>query len=209
MSTRFAILVLCSILIVSCTPKLQKDYTQSIKLHRKQIKENFINDPRAPLKTDLQLSKLDYFPPDLNYKIECEVEILPTPDPLIIPTYSGVERSYAIYALATCPFNEKKINLQLYRSEDAMKNPLYRNHLFLPFKDDTSGDQTYGGGRYLDLRVYDIIDGRLTIDFNKAYNPWCAYSDGYNCPIPPKENHIPLAISAGEKNYKGEYIYKK
>jgi len=79
--------------------------------------------------------------------------------------------------------------------------------LFLPFKDFTNNESTYGGGRYINFLDTDIKDGKIEIDFNKSYNPWCAYSDGFNCPIPPKENHIETEVTAGEKNFKG--IYKK
>lgn len=78
----------------------------------------------------------------------------------------------------------------------------YKNHLFLPFTDLTSGEETYDNGRYIDLETVDIKNKTVEIDFNKAYNPYCAYvSYTYNCPIPPKENYLPVAILAGEKNY--------
>ncbi len=78
-------------------------------------------------------------------------------------------------------------------------------HLFLPFTDLTNGDQTYGGGRYIDLSRADVEKKEVWIDFNHAYNPWCAYSDGYNCPVPPRENALPVAILAGEMMYSGPH----
>ncbi|MEI9910512.1 MAG: DUF1684 domain-containing protein [Bacteroidota bacterium] len=78
----------------------------------------------------------------------------------------------------------------------------YREQLFLPFTDLTTGEETYTAGRYIDLTFNDIIGDKVVIDFNKAYNPYCAYISGkYNCPIPPKENNLTVAILAGEKNY--------
>ncbi len=82
-----------------------------------------------------------------------------------------------------------------------MSDSVYKDHLFLPFTDLTSGEESYGGGRYIDLETTGIINNRLVIDFNKAYNPYCTYSDGYNCPIPPRENDLPVAIRAGEKAF--------
>ena len=79
--------------------------------------------------------------------------------------------------------------------------PQFRNELFLPFKDKTNANGSYGGGRYIDIKISDIENGKVILDFNKAYNPWCAYSDGYSCPIPPKENHLKIAVTAGEKEY--------
>lgn len=87
-------------------------------------------------------------------------------------------------------------------------NPAYKDLLFLPFTDQTNNKETYGGGRYIDLNVNDIRNNHLEIDFNKAYNPYCAYSDGYRCPIPPEENDLPISIIVGEKLYTGEKKHK-
>jgi uncharacterized protein (DUF1684 family) len=73
--------------------------------------------------------------------------------------------------------------------------------LFVPFKDRTNYDATYGGGRYIDLSTKDIVNGRILLDFNKCYNPYCAFADGFNCPIPPDENSLPIEIAAGEKTF--------
>jgi uncharacterized protein (DUF1684 family) len=83
--------------------------------------------------------------------------------------------------------------------------PKYKNYLFVPFKDMTNGKETYGGGRYLDLETTDIQNDSVILDFNKAYNPYCAYSNGYSCPIPPKENHLAVSIEAGEKTFGKEH----
>ena len=83
-----------------------------------------------------------------------------------------------------------------------MRMKAYANHLFLPFKDATNDVTTYGGGRYIDLEVGDIVDGQFVLDFNTCYNPWCAFSAGYNCPVPPRENHLAVEVKAGEKKFK-------
>ena len=92
---------------------------------------------------------------------------------------------------------DEKCTLQAYKSEPN------ENRLFLPFKDDTSGKETYGAGRYLDLNYEkDLTPERIwTLDFNKAYNPWCAYSKNYSCPYVPPENWLNIPILAGEKNF--------
>jgi uncharacterized protein (DUF1684 family) len=89
-----------------------------------------------------------------------------------------------------------------------MANPAYKNLLFLPFNDSSNGDSSYGGGRYIDLDVNHIVNKQITIDFNKAYNPYCAYSDGYRCPVPPQENRLSIEILAGEKLFTGEKKHK-
>ena len=81
----------------------------------------------------------------------------------------------------------------------------YKDYLFIPFMDHTNGETTYGGGRYFDVMIGDIMDDKLVLDFNICYNPYCAFSDGYNCPVPPKENHLEVAIKAGEKMFNKEH----
>jgi uncharacterized protein len=85
--------------------------------------------------------------------------------------------------------------LSLYQNHELRTTETHKNHLFLPFKDLTNGTESYGDGRYLDLS---IPEGEpLVIDFSKAYNPYCAYSSHYSCPIPPKENRLRIPIRAG------------
>ena len=78
---------------------------------------------------------------------------------------------------------------------DLIKSTEYKDYLFIPFTDATNGAETYEGGRYIDLTI--PATDKITLDFNKAYHPYCAYTDGYNCPIPPQENHVPVRIEAG------------
>jgi uncharacterized protein len=92
--------------------------------------------------------------------------------------------------------------LNLYQSQSLMEVDAYKSHLFLPFTDETSGAGSYEGGRYIDLSFEDIRNKKIVIDFNKAYNPYCAYVSGkYNCPIPPAENTLPVRVEAGERQY--------
>ena len=80
-----------------------------------------------------------------------------------------------------------------------MRNPAYKNYIFLPFTDDSNGFETYGGGRYLDIDKPEDGVRKIVLDFNIAYNPYCAYSDAYSCPIPPRENNLSVKILAGAK----------
>jgi uncharacterized protein len=93
------------------------------------------------------------------------------------------------------------LHLMVYQSQALLQKAGTRDYLFIPFTDATSGTDSYGAGRYIDGTISDIRNGSLVLDFNKAYNPYCAYSAGYNCPIPPRENDLPVAIRAGERNY--------
>ncbi len=96
----------------------------------------------------------------------------------------------------------KPLVLTVYQNLELIRQEKYRDYLFIPFTDETNGHASYGGGRYLDFRI--PATPRVTLDFNLAYNPYCAYGGAYSCPIPPAENALPLAVEAGEKTY-GEH----
>ena len=123
--------------------------------------------------------------------------------PFVMPVFSGTGGNYQRYALASFILKGKPMQLTLYKSLALAQNPLYSDYLFLPFTDDTNSQTTYGGGRYIDMRTGDIRDGKIIIDFNKAYNPYCAFSGGYSCPKPPDENRLAIAVEAGEKTFAG------
>ena len=120
-------------------------------------------------------------------------------------TYSGMRKQYVKYGELHFELAGKKQRLNVYQSLDLRKMPQYRDYLFVPFKDLTNAGETYGGGRYLDFRMKDIEGSDCVLDFNKAYNPYCAYSEGYNCPIPPRENHLEAKVEAGEMNFGKEH----
>jgi len=169
--------------------------------YRQKYFKQYINDPRAPYVAEDTVF-LSFFPVDIHFRFNARVERETDPQPFDMALYSGITRKFIKYGTLTFTINESDYTLAVYQDISRGNNPLARAALFLPFKDKTNGEETYGGGRYFDLKVSDIgEDGRIVLDFNKAYNPWCAYADGYNCPIPPKENHLPIAIKAGEKDF--------
>ncbi len=194
---------------ISCnTSKSVLPAATSLNEHRKKYKEGFLNDPRSPLTKD-DLTYLDFYEENPSWKLKCKCELQKDAKPFELPTYSGITRTYILHSIATCKYQKESIVLFLYKNITQPINPLYKNNLFLPFKDHTNGEESYGGGRYINLYTTDIVNGKLEIDFNKCYNPWCAYSDGYNCPIPPKENHLEREVIAGEKKYQGAYKKKE
>lgn len=191
------ILFALAMVMVSCST-----YNKVISKHREEYKEEFIMDSRSPLDSS-ELNNLDFYAPKKSAKVEAVFVETPNAEPFDLPTYSGITKSYRKWGVATFVWEKDSVQLSLYESMNLRNNPVYADYLFLPFKDETNGVTTYGGGRYLNMSKEDTADGRLTIDFNMCYNPWCAYSDGYNCPIPPGENNLPFAVEAGERNYKG------
>lgn len=175
-------------------------YAYQIEQHRAHYKADFIKDERSPLK-EADLTYLRFFEADSTYAIEATFELTPDAKPFEMATYSGMLKPYKKYGVFTLKIDTTVHQLAVYQSLRLAKMPGFKEYLFLPFRDWTNGETTYGGGRYLDFKTSDIVDGKMVLDFNKCYNPWCHYSDGYNCPIPPKENHLEVAIEAGERNF--------
>lgn len=116
-------------------------------------------------------------------------------------TSGQTKKEFRVYGTLSFVLNDSECMLTVYQSKQLIASPEYADYLFIPFTDKTSGIDTYGGGRYIDLLIKDVKGGSCMIDFNKAYNPYCAYTTGFNCPIPPRENDLPVAMEAGEKNY--------
>ncbi len=118
-----------------------------------------------------------------------------------MPASGNSKQQYRVYGVFAFSIHDTAVQLVVYQSKMLLTMKDYSDYLFVPFTDNTSGFETYGGGRYIDLKMDDIKDGHCILDFNKAYNPYCAYGSGFNCPIPPKENDLKVSITAGEKNY--------
>ncbi|MNH33262.1 hypothetical protein D3C86_1572800 [compost metagenome] len=114
-----------------------------------------------------------------------------------MPTTTARKPVYEKYGEAHFKLNGKDLVLSIYQSHSLREKAEYKDHLFLPFMDLTNGEESYGGGRFLDLTIPE--DDTIVIDFNKAYNPYCAYNHKYSCPIPPKENDMNTEIKAGVK----------
>ena len=145
----------------------------------------------------LTFESLPFFPIDLTYRVEAKLEYV-NGVPFKMPTSTERTPLYVQYALAHFTINDTAYALPVYQNIGLMKNPDYSDYLFIPFTDYSNGNTTYGGGRYLDAR---IPDGNvLIIDFNKAYNPYCAYSNRFSCPIPPSESALETFIKAGVKH---------
>lgn len=203
-----ALYILTLLAIGACNnvPDKPDSYDDEIYAYREEYKQGFLTDDQAPLTAE-DTSYLRFFKPDEAYKVNASVELTPEAEPFDIPTVSGITKQYRQYALLHFTINDTSAQLPVYQSLKLINDPHYKSHLFLPFTDGTTYTETYGGGRYIDLSLDDIKDGEIVIDFNKCYNPWCAYADGYSCPIPPKENRLLVSIPAGEKMYAKEVAH--
>lgn len=205
MKNIFFFLFIVSVFFSCSTNKtiVQQSYAEQIAEHQRHYMEEFIKDERAPL-DEGDLKHVHFYPANEEMKCDCDFRLTPDSKPFELSTYSGKTKPFRQYGIATCNIMGKNTDVHIYASLRTIAMPGYKDYLFLPFKDLTNGDDTYGGGRYIDLKTGDIKNGKVTIDFNKCYNPWCAYSDGYNCPIPPNENHFDLEIKAGEMMWSGK-----
>lgn len=196
------IIVTLYVLFVLAASAAAQDYADDIRRHRAEKHNAAFNNPSFPLNADDE-GYLHYYAPDESYRVVAKVEYLFGERPFRMPTYDGTSTEYVRFARLVFTVNGEPATLTAYQSTGLLSDPRYADHLFVPFFDLTNGDETYGGGRYLDLVKSDITDGHITLDFNRTYNPYCAYSEGYRCPIPPLENNLAAAIRAGEKQYTG------
>jgi uncharacterized protein len=183
----------------------QTPFAEQLARHREKYTNDLLTSAGGPVESEADLSYVQFFAPDSTCRVTAKVTRMVDAQPFEMPTYNGKTRPHVAYALLSFRLHGKPQTLTIYRNLNAIRLPEFRDYLFLPFKDATSGKETYGGGRYLDLRLGDIQDGHVTLDFNKAYNPYCAFREGYPCPIPPKNNVLRVPVRAGEKTYGKEH----
>ena len=170
-------------------------YKKEVTLFRIEKDKFFKNSHHSPLTENQRqrFTQLEYFPVDEKYRLKVKLHKLDNQETVTMQTSDGLWRDYIRYGYFDFEINGQKARLYVYRSSD---NPDY---YFIPFKDKTSGKETYGAGRYVE--VEQVSDDEFILDFNMAYNPYCAYNGRFSCPIPPRENWLDIPIYAGEKSY--------
>jgi uncharacterized protein (DUF1684 family) len=171
---------------------------EKLKAFREKKDRFFKEDPYSPLKeSDRKKFKgLSYYRIDLKYAMVGAIERYsaePKPVYIILPTNKEVGRKYVKYGRFKFKWEGKAYTLQIFR-------PLGGGELFLPFKDNTSAIETYSEGRY--LYIEPMPSGKVFVDFNRAYSPFCQYNEKYTCPFAPKENWLEIEIRAGEKRFR-------
>jgi len=206
--SQFLVSLLVFTVLTSCgitrkAPVLQS-FEQEISTFRESKKQDFRENPHAPL-VGKELEMMRFFEPDQNFQVTATLDYFPQHSTITVNTSAEEEREYIEFATLNFELDSKPMTLVVHTSKSFNSVPKYKDLLFLMFTDETTGEQTYGGGRYIDLSKKDIVDGKIVVDFNKAYHPYCHYSSGFNCPIPPQDNHLGISITAGEKNYAGSY----
>jgi len=199
----FAFLAVLCVVMASAQQiaKNKNNYRNEIRTERREKDKDFIKAENSPLD---EISKksfrgLNYFPVSEKYRVKARLQFYDNPDTILMKTTTDRLPQYLVYAKATFTLDGKQLELTVYRNVSLMKKKGYEDYLFVPFRDLTTGEKSYGGGRYVDARIPEGTD--FVIDFNRAYNPYCVYSKRYSCPVPPDGNYLEIAIEAGEKNY--------
>lgn len=147
-------------------------------------------------------SHMHFFPINKKYNVITRFEKIDEAPWFPMETSGKIKKTYRVYGILHFAINDTMVKLHVYQSKDLMEIKQYADHLFAPFTDLTCGEESYENGRYIDMTIADLEKGSYLLDFNKAYNPYCAYiSDRYNCPVPPRENDLPVAIRAGEMKF--------
>jgi len=165
------------------------------------LNEEYLNPEESPLDSAdlIHFSGLDFFTIDGKYIVKAKIERHQTPVFFEMETTTDRRPEYRIWAYASFTIDGKELKLTIYQNKKLMNSLEYGDYLFLPYTDLSNDKTSYSGGRYVDLRVTDKDE--IIIDFNKSYNPYCAYSDRWSCPIVPSENFLDIEINAGVKKF--------
>jgi len=166
-------------------------YRQQVETARSEKDRFFRTNADSPLPDKSGFAGLHYFKPDPTYQVTARLELFADKtQKLVVRMSDGSEEVYDKFAHAVFSLNGETCRLLIVKLGSVYS---------VLFRDTTSGKETYGGGRYLELEPADFTDNRAVLDFNKAYNPYCAYNPSYACPLPPAENTLPVAVNAGER----------
>jgi hypothetical protein len=180
----------------------ETQWRRELERNRDDKDDFFASHPHSPIPKDERedFEGLEYFEPDPAYRVTATVHLVEPDEDAVyrMETSTGGEQRYLKVAELEFELDGESYMLGGYRQEGEE-----RESLFVPFRDKTTGQQTYGAGRYMELEAEgDLEEGmEIPIDFNLAYSPFCAYSDAYACPLPPEENWLETTIEAGEKDW--------
>jgi uncharacterized protein (DUF1684 family) len=160
-------------------------------------------DPeKSPLKKEMvaEFDSIARYPYNSDFALMAKFEVLERQKPINFETTGPIKQRYQKAGNIKFQIDSTELILSAYRNLELMRMPGYENQLFVPFTDASNGFGTYEGGRYLEMET--PATDSVLVDFNLVYNPYCAYSDRYSCPIPPRENDLKVKILAGAKSPK-------
>lgn len=197
------------LLFVSALPCLaQTDSLQAaseIAAFQKQLNGEYRNREESPLEPEAfaKFKGHDFFPINLDYRVHAKLTVTTATPFFGMKTTTSRMSTERVYGYVAFTLLGKEFRLPVYQSKDLMQTEEYADYLFFPFTDETNSMQTYGGGRYIDLRIPKEGDD-IVIDFNMAYNPFCAYSSKYSCPLVPAENQMDIEVPVGVRYVGGK-----
>lgn len=188
------------VILLSASLKAQ-DKTETSLEYQQKLNKEFADSISSPLtQEDLKVFKtLDFYPIDNKYIVEAKFVRTKQEKVFEMKTTTARLPKYKKYGELYFIMDGKNFKLNIYQNIDLIKKPGYKDYLFLPFTDLTCGKESYIGGRYLDARI--PKSKTIILDFNKAYNPYCAYNYKYSCPLVPMENDLDIEIRAGVKKF--------
>jgi len=193
----FAVPIIVIVVVFSLNTETNNTYRESIADIRAEKLRFLKYSEASPFnQLDVKFQPIEYFPIDPTFKVKARIEWISPQENISVENSDGTFSNYRKFAFAHFELKEQPLKLLILKPTGFGTPP---NVFFTGFADETSGVDSYGGGRYLDLEIKE--SEYVTIDFNLAYNPYCAYTHGYTCPLPPKENILPIKITAGEKDY--------
>jgi uncharacterized protein (DUF1684 family) len=173
-------------------------FVREIKMFQQELDKEYRDPAKSPLgKKAKKFKGHEFFPVNLKFRVVAKLKVTNGSPSFMMKTTTVRLDEERIYGILEFTLEGRHFQLPVYQSSNLLKTQEYKDYLFLPFTDPTNGFETYHGGRYIDLRI--PKGEEIVIDFNKAYNPYCAYASGFSCPIVPKENHIDMKILAGIK----------
>lgn len=185
-----------SLIIASSSFAQGKNYEDSLRSFR----DKYVNEHEVIKDKDREA--LHFYPIDKKYSVTTRLEKIDEAPWFQMETSGKLKKLYRVYGILHFTLDNAALKLHVYQSKDLMSNSRYADYLLIAFTDKTSGEETYENGRYIDATTGEMESGSYLLDFNKAYNPYCAYiSNKYNCPVPPKENDLDVFIRSGEKKF--------
>ena len=183
----------------------REEYIEELRKHRREKDEFFADHPHSPIPPEERedFDGLSYFPPDPDLRFELPLNEHDQKETMVVETTTEGEREYLAWGEFRFEVDGEEVTLKAFKAEPD------EDRLWVPFRDATNGDETYGAGRYLDLEAEaHRTNDEWILDFNHAYNPYCAYSERYECPLIPMVNWLEVPIEAGEKDYRTSESYE-
>jgi hypothetical protein len=177
-------------------------YVDSVMRHRAEVEKEFADTAATPLDSlyfQEHYAPPNYYPVKPEYRVKAHFTVDTTGEIFEMATNTSRKPRYRVYGYFDFKIHDTSLRLTAYRNVDFLDDPEYGQNLFVPFKDSSNGKTTYEAGRYIDVLI--PHSDTVFLDFNKAYNPYCAYSERWSCPLVPFENWLEITIPAGEKKY--------